>query len=71
FLGLAVGVVLMFGLTQAAQAAFIGNKASKFYFPDSCSYAKMIKKENVVKFKTAAQAVKAGYKASSKCSDKK
>jgi methylphosphotriester-DNA--protein-cysteine methyltransferase len=53
--------------TGLAHADFIGNKSSKFFFPDTCSYAKKVKKVNVVKFKTAADAVAAGYKLSSKC----
>ena len=58
---------MVLGLTGAAHADFVGNKDSKFFFPDTCSYVKLIKKENVVNFKTSADAVAAGYKASSKC----
>ncbi len=58
---------LVLGFTGAAHADFVGNKDSKFFFPDTCSYVKLIKKDNVVNFKTAADAVAAGYKASSKC----
>ncbi len=61
--------VLFLGLTGLAQADFVGNKDSKLFFSDDCSYAKMIKKENKVVFKTSAEAVAAGYKASSKCSE--
>jgi methylphosphotriester-DNA--protein-cysteine methyltransferase len=59
--------VLVLGFTGAAHADFVGNKDSKFFFPDTCSYVKLIKKENVVNFKTSADAIAAGYKASSKC----
>ena len=61
-----VGVVVL-SFCGLAQADFIGNKDSKFFFPDNCSYVKMIKKDNVVNFKTSADAVAAGYKLSSKC----
>jgi methylphosphotriester-DNA--protein-cysteine methyltransferase len=63
----ALAGVLILAFTGSAQADVIGNKDSKFFFPENCSYAKMIKKENVVTFKTSADAVAAGYKASSKC----
>ena len=59
--------LFVLGLTGLAQADFVGNKASKFFFPDSCSYVKLIKKENTVTFKTSAEAQAAGYKPSSKC----
>jgi methylphosphotriester-DNA--protein-cysteine methyltransferase len=59
--------VLILGFTGAAHADFVGNKDSKFFFPDTCSYVKLIKKDNVVNFKTSADAIAAGYKASSKC----
>ena len=59
--------VLVLSFTGVAHADFVGNKDSKFFFPDTCSYVKFIKKDNVVNFKTAADAVAAGYKASSKC----
>ena len=59
--------VLVLGFTGAAHADFVGNKDSKFFFPDTCSYVKLIKKDNQVAFKTAADAIAAGYKASSKC----
>ena len=63
----AVVGALVLAFTGSAHADVIGNKDSKFFFPENCSYAKMIKKENVVTFKTSADAVTAGYKASSKC----
>lgn len=61
--------MLIFGLSQAAHADYVGNKDSKFFFPDNCSYVKLIKKDNIVNFKTSADAIKAGYKVSSKCQD--
>ncbi|MFI5205809.1 MAG: Ada metal-binding domain-containing protein [Candidatus Paceibacterales bacterium] len=64
---LAVAGVLLLGFTGSVHADVIGNKDSKFFFPENCSYVKLIKKANVVTFKTAADAVAAGYKASSKC----
>jgi methylphosphotriester-DNA--protein-cysteine methyltransferase len=63
----AVVGVMVLGFAGAAHADFVGNKDSKFFFPDTCSYAKLIKKENQVPFKTSADAVAAGYKVSSKC----
>lgn len=63
----ALAGVLVLGFTGIAHADFVGNKDSKFFFPDTCSYVKLIKKDNVVNFKTAADATAAGYKASSKC----
>jgi methylphosphotriester-DNA--protein-cysteine methyltransferase len=63
---LALGVLIL-GFSGLVQADVIGNKDSKFFFPSDCSYAKLIKKDNIVTFKTAADAVAAGYKASSKC----
>ncbi len=59
--------VLILGLNGTLQADVIGNKDSKFFFPANCSYVKLIKKDNIVTFKTDADAVAAGYKASSKC----
>jgi methylphosphotriester-DNA--protein-cysteine methyltransferase len=61
--------LFILSFTSFAHADFVGNKSSKLFFPDSCSFVKMIKKENVVNFKTSAEAVAAGYKASSKCQD--
>ena len=63
---LVLGVVIL-GFNGVVQADVIGNKDSKFFFPADCSYVKLIKKDNIVTFKTAADAVAAGYKASSKC----
>ena len=60
---------MFLGLASVANADFVGNKDSKLFFPDNCSYVKLIKKANVVNFKTSDEAIKAGYKASSKCQD--
>ena len=64
----AVTGFFVLSFTGLAHADFVGNKSSKLFFPDSCSYVKLIKKDNMVAFKTAADAQAAGYKASSKCS---
>ena len=63
----AVVGLFVLSFTGFAHADFVGNKDSKFFFPDNCSYVKLIKKDNVVTFKTSAEAIAAGYKASSKC----
>jgi methylphosphotriester-DNA--protein-cysteine methyltransferase len=65
-IGLLTGALVL-SFSVLSQAAFVGNKTSKLFFPDTCSYVKLIKKDNVVNFKTAADALAAGYKASSKC----
>ncbi len=64
-----LAVWTVFAFAGQAQADVVGNKASKFFFPENCFYAKLIKKDNVMNFKTAADAQAAGYKASSKCKD--
>ncbi len=64
---LAVLGVLVIGFSGLVQADVVGNKSSKLFFPPDCSYAKLIKKENQVTFKSPADAVAAGYAASSKC----
>lgn len=64
---IAVLAGLFIGFSALAQADLVGNKSSKLYFPDSCSVVKLIKKDNIVNFKTEAQAKAAGYTASSKC----
>ena len=61
--------LIIFGFSSMAHADYIGNKDSKLFFPDNCSYAKMIKKDNVVNFKSSTDAIAAGYKASSKCKE--
>ena len=59
--------LFILSFTGAAHADYVGNKGSKFFFPDNCSYVKLIKKDNLVMFKTSAEAMAAGYRASSKC----
>ena len=58
---------LILGFNGLVVADVVGNKDSKFFFPSDCSYVKLIKKDNIVTFKTPADAIAAGYKASSKC----
>jgi len=53
--------------TSTSSCAFVGSKSSnKFYLP-TCSYAKRIKPENVVCFKSADEALGQG-RTESKCS---
>lgn len=47
--------------------AFVGSKNSNKYYPPTCSYAKRIKPENLVCFKTAAEAVAQGRIVSTGC----
>lgn len=47
--------------------SFVGNKSSMTYHKDGCRMAASIKADNVVKFATEDEAVKAGYKACSIC----
>ena len=49
----------------------VANKSSKLFFPPDCSVVKMIKDDNKVTFKSSAEAIAAGYKASTKCSEDK
>lgn len=52
--------------TNAANCAYVGSKKSnKFYLP-TCSYAKQVKPENLVCFKTAEEAIGQG-RTESKC----
>ena len=48
--------------------AFVGSKSSNKFYPPTCSYAKRIKPENVVCFKTAEEAIKQG-RTESKCAN--
>ena len=59
--------VLIFGFNGLVQADVVGNKDSKLFFPVDCSYVKLIKKDNIVTFKSPKDAIAAGYKESSKC----
>lgn len=59
-----LGVLCISGL---AFADFVGNKDSKIFHSDQCPMVKQMKKENMVNFKTAEEAVKAGYTLCKKC----
>ncbi len=63
-----VGLFIL-SLTGPAQADYIGNRDSKYFFPENCSYVKMIKKDHRVFFRTSKEALAAGFKMSSKCKD--
>ena len=52
---------------QKKEAGFIASSQSKTYHVASCSYAKNIKAENLVKFSTKAEAAKAGYQPCKAC----
>ena len=48
-------------LTLAVDYRYVGSKSSdKYHYPD-CKWAKKISPKNLVTFKTAQEAVKAGY----------
>lgn len=48
-------------LSLAADFKYVGSsKANKYHYPD-CKWAKKISPKNLVTFKTAQEAVKAGY----------
>ena len=66
---LAVLLAGLFALTVAgsAYADFVGNKASMTFHTEKCPTLKLMKAENKVTFKTAEEAVKAGYTACQKC----
>ena len=49
-----------------AGCAFVGSKNSNKFYPPTCSYAKRIKPENVVCFKSAEEAIGQG-RTESKC----
>lgn len=52
--------------TNMASCAYVGSKNSNKFYPPSCSYAKRIKPENVVCFKSAEEAIGQG-RIESKC----
>ena len=54
-------------VTQKKETGFVGSSESKVYHKASCQFAKKIKPENLVKFKTREEAVKAGYLPCKKC----
>ncbi len=47
--------------------AFVGSKNSNIYHLPTCSYAKRIKPENIVCFKSAEDAVSKGYQPDKSC----
>jgi len=59
--------VLVVGFAGLAQADFTGNKESKTFHQDNCPMVKAMKAENKVAFKTADEAIKAGYTLCKKC----
>jgi hypothetical protein len=52
--------------TNSTNCAFVGSKNSNKFYPPTCSYAKRIKPENLVCFKTAQEAIAQG-RTESKC----
>jgi methylphosphotriester-DNA--protein-cysteine methyltransferase len=49
------------GLSLAADFKYVGSKTSnKYHYPD-CKWAKRISAKNLITFKSAQEAVKAGY----------
>jgi len=52
---------LLASIAMAADYKYVGSKKSdKYHYPD-CKWAKKIKPENLVTFKSAEEALKAGY----------
>ena len=54
-------------IAGSAYADFVGNKTSKTFHTEDCPVVKLMKAENKVVFKTAEEALKAGYTACQKC----
>ena len=52
--------------SNMAKCAYVGSKNSNKFYPPTCSYAKRIKPENVVCFKSAEEAIGQG-RTESKC----
>ncbi|MBF0504617.1 MAG: hypothetical protein HQL14_05890 [Candidatus Omnitrophica bacterium] len=63
----AVVGIFVLGFASLAHADFIGNKDSKTFHTDTCPMVKLMKDANKVVFKTAADAIKAGYAPCKKC----
>ena len=61
-----IGVFIL-GFAGFAHADVIGNKDSKIFHSEQCSMVKQMKAENKVVFKSADEAIKAGYKECKKC----
>jgi hypothetical protein len=53
--------------TSPAECAFVGSKNSNKYHLSSCQWAKRIKPENIVCFKSAEDAVQKGYQPDKSC----
>jgi len=59
--------ILLFFAGQAFGAELVASKnGSKYHMPD-CKLARRIKADNIMKFRTAEEAVKAGYKPCKRC----
>jgi methylphosphotriester-DNA--protein-cysteine methyltransferase len=64
---LSVIIFLLLFIPCALSAEFWASKKSnRYHYPD-CKWAQRIKPENLVKFKTPEEAVKAGYKPCKVC----
>jgi hypothetical protein len=53
--------------TPSAECAFVGSKNSNKYHLPTCRWAKQIKPENLVCFKTVDEAVQRGYQPDKNC----
>ena len=62
-----VFVVFLFLAASAFAADLVGSKNSDKYHDSTCTLAQKIKPENMVKFDSAADAVKAGYVPCKRC----
>lgn len=51
----------------AQQTQFVGSRNSSVYHRPSCSSARRIKRENVVRFDSREAAARAGYRACKRC----
>ncbi len=60
-------VVLLLVSATAFAADLVGSKNSDKYHKSTCPLAQKIKPENMVKFDSAADAVKAGYAPCKRC----
>jgi methylphosphotriester-DNA--protein-cysteine methyltransferase len=55
------GILFLVSLAWAANYKYVANSFSKKYHRPTCATAKNIAKNNLIKFKTAKEAVDAGY----------
>jgi micrococcal nuclease len=62
-----VFVVLFLFTAYATAAEFLASKNSTKYHETSCKLAQKIKQENMVKFESPEDAIKAGYEPCKKC----